>query len=58
MSNADNNNKKFKNGVTHRSRIGVSLPIELCKRVKDAAAADNRSLSNWLETAIKNMLEV
>ncbi|PYH00591.1 YlcI/YnfO family protein [Arthrobacter stackebrandtii] len=36
--------------------VPVRFPEELLKRVRDEAAADGRSVSNWIRRAVENEL--
>lgn len=43
--------------LKHRKRIMLSLPIELIPKVKAKAQAQNRKVTNYIETLIKKDLE-
>jgi predicted HicB family RNase H-like nuclease len=38
-------------------KTSVSIPMELYKKVKAAAAAENRTINNWIVNAIIEMLK-
>jgi len=40
-----------------KAPVGLRLNRELMRRVRDAAKQDNRTVSNWIETALYAALE-
>jgi len=47
--------------VRRRARLGDPVPVlfqsELLEKVRDAAAADDRSVSSWIRRAVEHELE-
>lgn len=48
-------------GVRRRARLGAPVPVrfpaEVLEQVRDAAAADDRSVSSWIRRAVERELE-